>query len=304
MNTKKSKFKKLIIALAVVLAVLLAVFLIGRYGWKLGGFNACQSAGIESVEVTDGQVRITGFYPGSFPEGFLGCHAEEKDGRLYVGFKFSSLFGIFETGDFDITIPTKGEIKEVIVKTGADERSIWNASEQTAANDTENRVPSPADKPGTMEAYATVIGEYYTALAEGWDAERLIGAGLNYMVAESHHGKPLEEIGYTVTDLDGDGTAELAIGSMVEDDFFGKMIFTLYTLDDEGVPLLLFDSTERNRYYYAGGFKFANLGSSDWQDSFVTTLKLEDKEMIDMTYTTEPEDYVQMNLTPFLQWVK
>ena len=107
-----------------------------------------------------------------------------------------------------------------------------------------------------------------------------------------------------VTDLDGDGTEELAIGSMVEDEFFGKMIFSLYTLDGDGVPQLLFDSTERNRYYYAGGFRFANLGSSDWNDSFVTTLKLEDKELIDMTYTTDPADYVQMELTPFSQWVK
>lgn len=82
------------------------------------------------------------------------------------------------------------------------------------------------------------------------------------------------------------------------------MIFSLYTLDSGGASKLLFDGTERNRYYYAGGFTFANLGSSDWNDSFVTTLKLEDQELIDMTYTTDPADYVQMELTPFSQWVK
>lgn len=350
MSAKKSKSAsaRIVAALAIIIVLLLAVFLIGRYGWKLSGFRTCQSAAIETVEVTDRQVTITGSYPGSFPEGFLGYRAEEADGKLYVGFQFSGLFGLFETGDFFISIPVQGEIREVIVKTGTNEYSIWEAEDiqipdaemdeapddaladpsdrasddpltdtpdgtpgdtpDEAPVDTPDEVsdhaPSPAEQPTTLEAYATVIGEYYTALDEGWDAAQVMEAGLNYMVADSHHGNPLEEIGYTVTDLDGDGTEELAIGSMAEDEFFGKMVFSLYTLNSDGVPELLFDSTERNRYYYAGGFHFANLGSSDWNESFVTTLKLEDKEMIDMTYTTDPADYVQMELTPFSQWVK
>lgn len=223
MNTKKSKSgpAKIMMVLAIAAVVLLAIFLIGRYGRKLSGAQAGESAG---------------------------------------------------------TGPVTEENSE--------------------------RVPAPEETPTTLEAYATVIGEYYTVLEEGWDAAQVMEAGLNYMVADSFFSAPLEDIGYAVTDLDGDGTEELAIGSMTEDAFFGKMIFSLYTLDDSGVPRLLFDGTERNRYYYAGGFHFANLGSSNWNESFVTTLKLEDGEMIDMTYTTEPADYVQMKLTPFSQWVK
>ena len=121
--------KKAMKILVVVGLILILTFLIGRYGWKLFGFSACESAGIENVEVTDGQVHITGFYPGSFPQGFLGYHAEEKDGTLYVGFKFSGLFGVFETGDFDVTIPTKGSITQVIVKTGSSEYLIWPQEE-------------------------------------------------------------------------------------------------------------------------------------------------------------------------------
>ena len=117
--------KKILIVLAVIAVVLTGVFLAGRYGWRLGGFRACQGAGINSVEVSGQAVRITGFYPGSFPEGFCGCYSEEWDGRLYVGFRFSAVFGIFGTGDFDVTIPVRGEISEVIVKTGWDETSVW-----------------------------------------------------------------------------------------------------------------------------------------------------------------------------------
>lgn len=127
MNVKKGKSVavKILASIGILIAVLLAVFLMGRYGWKIGGFRACQGAGIESVEVTENAVTISGFYPGPFPEGFCGYYSQEKDGKLYVGFRFSAVFGSFETGDFDITIPVKGDIHEVIVKTKTSEYSIW-----------------------------------------------------------------------------------------------------------------------------------------------------------------------------------
>ena len=65
--------------------------------------------------------------PGSFPEGFCGYYAQEQDGKLYVGFRFSAVFGSLVTGDFDVTIPVKGRINEVILKTGTNETSVWNA---------------------------------------------------------------------------------------------------------------------------------------------------------------------------------
>ena len=125
--------KKVIIAVGAILFLLAIVFLAGRFGWKLLGFRACEDAGVESVEVIETAVRIKGFYPGSFPEGFCGYYAEEQDGRLYVGFAFSAVFGFFETGDFDVAIPVEGEIQEVILKTKQTETSIWTADPGEAA---------------------------------------------------------------------------------------------------------------------------------------------------------------------------
>ena len=119
--------KKIPAVLLVTAVILTAIFLAGRYGWKLGGFRACQGAGITSVEVSEKAVHMTGFYPGSFPEGFCGYYAQEQDGKLYVGFRFSAVFGSLVTGDFDVTIPVKGRINEVILKTGTNETSVWNA---------------------------------------------------------------------------------------------------------------------------------------------------------------------------------
>lgn len=125
MKGKRTAPARIGFALAIAIAVLLLVFLTGRYGWKLLGFRACQGAGISSVEVSDQAVQITGFYPGSFPEGFCGCISREQNGTLYVGFRFSAVFGSLVTGDFTVTIPVKGEIKQVILKTGTGETTIW-----------------------------------------------------------------------------------------------------------------------------------------------------------------------------------
>ena len=78
--------RKILIILLCTAVLLIAVFLTGRYGWKLVGFNACETAGIEQINVEEDHVRIRGFYPGSFPQGFLGYHAEQEGSTLYVGF--------------------------------------------------------------------------------------------------------------------------------------------------------------------------------------------------------------------------
>lgn len=385
---------------AVILCLVLmlaAVFAAGRYGWKLGGFSVCESAGIEQVNVEDGHVRIRGFDPGTFPRGFLGYHAEQVDSTLYVGFRFSSLFGIFETGDFDITIPTDGKVTQVVVKSGSSEHSVWPDAESVqelpaetepsesgicirleredvsavgwhcenksggmtnadgtalpagedlyldddiiwAAKNLERAVPfmltfsdmdgntiaqanlsydpqmtvmnvtltsdgtilvdgNAVEQMAVSDPYEQILAQYAAALEEGWNGQQLVDAGLNFMIRDVAP----EAVGYTVDDLDDNGIPELAIGTLDGDEYYGKMIFVLYTQDSSGEPVQVFSSIERDCYYYAGGSRFANIGASGADSSFETTIKLEGEELVDMTFTTAPEDYVQMELTAFLK---
>ena len=271
-----------------VILVLSAIFLIGRYGWKLGGFRSCESAGVAQIQVEEDHIRILGFYPGSFPQGFLGYYAEQEGSTLYVGFKFSSLFGLFETGDFDITIPTKGTVTHIVVKSGQQEITVWPKEETLTdeAEVTENG----------LSAYEPIVLQYRHALEENWSGQQLVDADMNFMVQNV----PPETVGYAVEDLDGNGTPELIIGTNCADVFYEKMVFLLYTVGENGEPVQLFSSIERNRYYFAGGSRFANLGSSSADSSFATTWKLEGEELVDMTCTTDPKDYVQMALTPIV----
>lgn len=117
--------KRFLAALLCLIAAISLVFLIGCHGWRLGGFHACQSAGIEAIQVEENQVRIRGFYPGSFPQGFQGYHAEQVADTLYVGFRFSGLFGLFQTGDFDIVIPTQGTVTQVVMQTKNSTYPVW-----------------------------------------------------------------------------------------------------------------------------------------------------------------------------------
>lgn len=389
------RLKKILMILLCIAAMLVTVFMVGRYGWKLGGFNACETAGIEQVNVEKDHVRIRGFYPGSFPTGFLGYHAEQADHTLYVGFKFSALFGIFETGDFDITIPTKGTVTQVVVRSGEHEYTVWPQEDEffvSEAEATENGIyvrlersdvysvswyfenksggmtnadgtalevgknifldndvfytasnlerPVPVmltfsdkdgktiahvnlsydpespvltatltadariyvnglevDEPAVPVVYEPILKQYRSALEERWTGQQLVDAGLNFMIKDV----PSEAVGYAVDDLDDDGVPELVIGTIADDEFYEKLVFVLYTVDDDGEPVQIFSSIERDRYYYAGGVRFANLGSSAFDDSYETTLKLEGEGLVDMTFTTDPEDYVQMRLVPIAE---
>ena len=165
---------------------------------------------------------------------------------------------------------------------------------------TKSPTEAPTETPTEESPYASILAAYAQALQEGWNGAALMENGLNYLAAEFEN--PAEDVGYLETDLDGNGTPELLIGVLADDPFYGKMILSLYALDGSGTPVLVFDGTERNRYYYAGDIRFANLGSGAYDSSFVTTVKFQDNEMIDMTYTTDPADYVLAALTPFSQW--
>ena len=162
--------KKTLTALTVLAAALAVIFIAGRYGWKIGGFDACQGAGITSVEVSEDAVHITGFYPGSFPEGFCGCYSQERGGTLYVGFRFSAVFGFFETRDFTVTIPVKGEINEVVLKTKMNETTIWTAQAGPAFQ----RSTAPS---GESAFDADVEAIYLAAAAGGCITEKTVDQG-------------------------------------------------------------------------------------------------------------------------------
>ena len=100
-----------------------------------------------------------------------------------------------------------------------------------------------------------------------------------------------------VKDIDGNGIMDMVVGTTaaITDEFYGKMIFALYTLDQQGNPKAVFISEARDRYYYEGGSMFAHIGSSSASDSLNTTMEYKNGKMVDTGKTANPSLYVQMN---------
>lgn len=121
------KLRTLIAVLCVLSLLSAAIWFAGRYGWKLFGFRFCTGSGIESVTITENKAAISGFYPGSFPEGYLGYVAKQEEDRLYLGVRYDPIFGILELGQFTEEIPLTQEISAVYLKTAKDECQIWSA---------------------------------------------------------------------------------------------------------------------------------------------------------------------------------
>jgi len=146
-------------------------------------------------------------------------------------------------------------------------------------------------------AYQKILGQYQQALDEKWDAATLLDAGLVSMTADLAGAEC--RLGYRIEDLDGNNTPELMIAVEGENEFLSKMVFALYTLDEAGNPLLLKESRERDRMYYAGGASFANLGSNGADDSFEGALLLQDGTLVPEETVIDPSEYVQPELTLF-----
>ncbi|MGN1399067.1 MAG: hypothetical protein ACI4WG_03605 [Erysipelotrichaceae bacterium] len=120
------KYLKIILIIPLVMAI---CFLLGRYGWKLGGFRLCQSANVYDIEVSNYQVKLKGNDVNFIPKGFIGYYAEEKDNCLYIGFRFSALFGFFEKSSFEIEIKTAEKVNKIVMKSAKNETVIYDISE-------------------------------------------------------------------------------------------------------------------------------------------------------------------------------
>ena len=219
-------WKRIGTVLGILAVILTAVFLVGRYGWKLGGFGACQGAGITSVEVSETAVHITGFYPGSFPEGFCGYYAEERDGKLYVGFRFSAVFGFFETGDFDITIPIKGKINEVILKTRMVETTLWRGQTGFHPQSEQYGVYVKLERNDVYSlsmSYENFGGGMHNADFTAIESGEYIFMDNDIMIASKEAGAPVP---FSITAKDADGRV-LASGEFSFDATAEKMYLTV-----------------------------------------------------------------------------
>ena len=185
--------------------------------------------------------------------------------------------------------------------------------------------------PGNIEDYRTVVDLYLAGLAG--DENVLAGNEFNfsaYICCETSEIDPFEGIGYTLLDLDADGTGELIIADATEEQLLEGIVFDVWTLRD-GEPALVIQGWERNRLYLTapdaeGRWGYYQEGSSSAFESSwslgtftdgaavllhdleyneeaadVWTLDGEpvDEQTVNDTLLAWPADVVQVELIPF-----
>ena len=96
------------------------------------------------------------------------------------------------------------------------------------------------------QVYGEQIGRYYTALAEGWEAYTYLENGMSALPSYYYDGDPMQNVGFSLVDLDQDGSLELVLGAILnaEQD---PSVFEIWTVA-AGKPVMLAQGRSDNRY--------------------------------------------------------
>lgn len=135
------------------------------------------------------------------------------------------------------------------------EEPVATTESQPAETIQETTAPETTEAPvvTAKPLYSEILDNYFDALLQGLEPNDYMDRGLNYLPGIV---KDINEVGYCLEDLDGDGTSELLIGSVSE-----NLIYAMYTVkNDEEVQLI--DAGERNTFQLTSDGLFLNQGSN------------------------------------------
>ena len=109
----------------------------------------------------------------------------------------------------------------------------------------ENWDAAPAIE-GIPQSYQTVLNKYYAIVRDTWPGEELMGIGAVAM-ADYYGDAPLDNIGFALMDLDGDGLDEMIIGTTYAPEGTGNAVFCIYS--DPTNAHYSINSVEGKMYY-------------------------------------------------------
>lgn len=163
---------------------------------------------------------------------------------------------------------------------------------------------------GIPELYQEVLNKFYAVVRDEWPAEELVD--LSAMEMANYYGDAsLDNIGFILMDVNGDGVDELMIGTTAPVQEGGTAIFCMYS--DPENPFVNLHGEEEKIYHLhpgegstyvaeIGGTYVAENGSTDG----VWLLKAEEgTNLVDITYqevAMDPAGRLTLEMIPFSQY--
>lgn len=143
-------------------------------------------------------------------------------------------------------------------------QAVWNSSNKTEnySSNPENVEKYTSYYKGTLDNIANMISNY----SQFDNAYELAELGIPEII--SYYGATAgAHIGYTVTDLSGNGVPELVIGTIGESDVpeWNNLIACMFTYKN-GEVVNVFRSLDWDAYYYLGNGKFLNTSNESGYD--------------------------------------
>ncbi|MBR5753993.1 MAG: hypothetical protein IKX83_05870 [Clostridia bacterium] len=108
--------------------------------------------------------------------------------------------------------------------------------------------------------YKEIIEKYRAAAEDKLSESELLEQDLSPMLTLCYDDDPLESIGWLVTDLDGNSSNELVLGSILGEESALHLLFAVYTIYG-GQRKEIFVSQYRDRLYSCTGRMFLETGS-------------------------------------------
>lgn len=141
------------------------------------------------------------------------------------------------------------------------ESTVENVEIVEEVADVKNEEPSDNEN---KNVYKDQMGLIYQALSQEWSVDKYFENEISPLISNHYEGSPLENVGYALKDLDGDGKEELII-SAVSEKSSGGILYDVYSAPN-GKVIHVLSGHERNRYYLQwmeeGTYMIANEASN------------------------------------------
>ena len=117
------------------------------------------------------------------------------------------------------------------------------------------------------DMYAVIFDNYHKALEESWDKEHLLEANISEKLIQFYgDGDGLEQVGYTLLDLNGDDLSELIVGITNQNPTMQNSILDIYTIENNQLIHVVSCQEEQTWYLCydeAGSYQIAMIESKD-----------------------------------------